>query len=303
MIVPNQYFQIKVTKRNIDHFRNLKYDIQKGDYIQVPPEHLMKWSHKKILVQCDNCGCVFERVYKDHVKIENGDYCVKCVKEFKCKPTNLARYGVENAAQADAIKEKMKETNMKRYGVPYASQSDLAIQHRKETFVKKYGVESPLMLEEIREKGHQTNLKKYGVEWGIQNPEVASKSRSSWLKKNQERCSKQQLAIFDQLKELYPYSESQLNYNFRAFSFDIALFIQENIKIDIEYDGWYWHQDAQKDRRRDEVSKSYGWKILRIKGGHKLPTEEQLIEAIDKLVGGYSYTQIVLDDWKEVEKA
>ena len=41
---------------------------------------------------------------------------------------------------------------------------------------------------------------------------------------------------------------------------DIALFINQN-KIDIEYDGWYWHQDKQKDIVRDNLIKRQGYKI------------------------------------------
>jgi len=58
--------------------------------------------------------------------------------------------------------------------------------------------------------------------------------------------------------------EIKLNYPLSNVSLDIALFI-DDIKIDIEYDGWYWHKDQQKDRRRDEFLKSQGWKILELK--------------------------------------
>ena len=54
--------------------------------------------------------------------------------------------------------------------------------------------------------------------------------------------------------------------------------------MDIEYDGEYWHQDAQQDRRRDEFVKSQGYKILRIRGRYDIPNREQLIQHIEKLV-------------------
>ena len=99
------------------------------------------------------------------------------------------------------------------------------------------------------------------------------------------------------IESIFTNKEAILNYVCDRSIFDIALFIDEN-KIDIEYDGWYWHQDAQKDRNRDEHFKLSGWKILRIKSGNKIPTKDQLIEAINRLIkNGYSYTEIVLDDW------
>ena len=48
-------------------------------------------------------------------------------------------------------------------------------------------------------------------------------------------------------------------------------------KIIVEYDCWHWHKDVlTKDRRRDEFLKSRGYKILRIKSSHLIPTLEQI---------------------------
>lgn len=128
MLIPNQFFDIKIIKTNIEHYRSLGYNVQLKDIITVPTEHLTKGSHQEVQVECDYCGKKFPRIYKS----------------------------------------------------------------------------------------------------------------------------------------------------------------------------WYWHQDSQRDRRRDEHFKSKGWKVLRIKSGHKLPTEEQLFEAIDKLINtNRKYTEIKLDDWKE----
>ena len=78
---------------------------------------------------------------------------------------------------------------------------------------------------------------------------------------------------------------------------DVAI-IFDSYKINIEYDAFHWHQDKQRDRRRDEFIKSEGWKVLRVKSSHKLPTKDQLECAINKLINEeYSYTEIVLDDW------
>jgi len=67
------------------------------------------------------------------------------------------------------------------------------------------------------------------------------------------------------------------------------------------YDGWYWH-NPKDDRRKDEYLKSKGWKVLRIRSGHKIPTIEQLEIAIKKLTTTDKvFTTITLDDWKEEE--
>ena len=60
--------------------------------------------------------------------------------------------------------------------------------------------------------------------------------------------------------------------------------VYNSINIDVEYDGEYWHQDEQQDRRRDEFVKSQGYKILRIRGRYDIPTKEQLVQHIEELV-------------------
>lgn len=93
----------------------------------------------------------------------------------------------------------------------------------------------------------------------------------------------------------------ELNYPISNVNLDVAIFIG-GIKIDLEYDARFWHQDKQKDRRRDEFLKLQGWKILKIRSGHKIPTLEQIEKAISKLINlDRIFTQIVLDDWKNKE--
>ena len=147
-----------------------------------------------------------------------------------------------------------------------------------------------------------TMLERYGVEYSMQSDELLSKSRETFYKNNSISTSKQQKQLYEMLSNLYEDKEVQINYPYGRCSLDIALFI-DNKNIDIEYDGWYWHQDLQHDRRRDEFLKSNGWKIIRVKGSHKIPTENQLQEAISRIiVNGYSYTEIVLEDWKNINE-
>ena len=74
----------------------------------------------------------------------------------------------------------------------------------------------------------------------------------------------------------------------------------DSIKIDVEYDGWFWHQDKHKDLKRDKFLQSQGFKVLRVRSGVQLPTEEELFEAIDYLVNTeHHFKEIILSDWKE----
>ena len=163
--------------------------------------------------------------------------------------------------------------------------------------MNKYGVESANLLPSTQEKRRQTCLERYGYDHPQKVPEIRQRSIQTLLSNGNVPTSSQQLEVYNMIESISTNNKAILNYVCDRSIFDIALFIDEN-KIDIEYDGWYWHQDTQKDRNRDEHFKLSGWKILRIKFGNKIPTKDQLIEAINRLIkNGYSYTEIVLDDW------
>ena len=243
----------------------------------------------------------------------------------KIKSTNLERYGVSVALRSDKVKEKIKKTIQERYGCDSIFQSDEIKKKISQTNLERYGVESVFANKEVQEKIRATNLERYGVsvpskskkiqekikntmlerygvEYSMQSDELLSKSKETFYKNNSISTSKQQKQLYEMLSNLYADKEVQINYPYGRCSLDIALFI-DNKNIDIEYDGWYWHQDLQHDRRRDEFLKSNDWKIIRIKGGHKIPTENQIQEAINRIIENeYSYTEIVLDDWKNINE-
>ena len=261
-----------------------------------------------------------EKIRK-HNLIKYGVENILQSEEFKekVKQTNIERYGVEYYSQTDESKEKIRKTNLEKYGVEYYSQTDEAKEKLTKTNIEKYGVENPFQSEEIKEKikkhnlikygveyytqtnEHKekikkTNLEKYGYEYGVQSPIIQEKINNSLKKYDNVLTSSQQIAIFETLSNYY--TNIFLNYVYSRCILDTALFIND-IKIDIEYDGWYWHNKI-KDRIRDEFLKSEGWKILRIKSGHKLPSESELLEGILKLINtDRKFTQIILDDWKD----
>ncbi len=97
-------------------------------------------------------------------------------------------------------------------------------------------------------------------------------------------CSRQQREIFNILKAAG--YDVRLNYPCgNSLILDVALFDKKTQeKIDIEYDGNYWHQDKKKDFGRDMVVKSFGWKVLRIKGNVKTPPLSSLEEWLSILI-------------------
>ena len=63
------------------------------------------------------------------------------------------------------------------------------------------------------------------------------------------------------------------------------ILLDDDTKIDFEYDCEHWHDDAQKerDRKRDGLMKFLGYKIFRISTNRGYPKWETLEEGIEYL--------------------
>lgn len=97
-----------------------------------------------------------------------------------------------------------------------------------------------------------------------------------------------------QLCKMLP-SDGILNYRIGPKAIDIAL---PKEKIAIEYDGWFWHgHNVDYDKQRDANLLAIGWKILRIRSGRKLPTQNQLDNSLAQLRNDEVRVEIILDDW------
>lgn len=351
--MPNQLVEVKIVPSNIKHFRNLGYLVKMMDIIFVPVEHLMDNSHSKIWVKCDVCGESYQKEYKTYANGHsyNMDTCINC-SYIKSQKTCLEKYGVENVAHLQEVKEKkeitclrkygetnvaktkevqdkMKQTNIKKYGVPYAAQNpdiqekiiqtnlerygckrptqNKEVQDKtKVTMLARYGVEHIMQSEEFRQKIKNTNLQKYGFESPLQSPDIQQKIINTNIERYgvsyailsaSIQISSQQRKIYELIKQKY--SNAELNYPFSNCLLDMFVCIN-NINIDIEYDGSYWHQDQQKDIRRDKFLQAQGFKVLRIRSGHKIPSEEKLFSAINELATtNCIFKEIILSDWNQ----
>lgn len=292
MLILPQLVEVKIASRNNKHYVNLGYDVKNGDIITTDVEKLSKGSHVKVKCLCDICGCSIERAYKDYLynhDYENNMDCCNNCKIVKFKNTSLKRYGTDSPMRCDEVKENLKKSLEENYGTYKISSLPEIREKIKHSCLEKYGVENSLQLPKTREK-----MKEY---YDAHKDEIIEKRMNTLSKNGEIHTSSQQIAVYKMLKERY--KNVELNYVFGKFSLDVALFVYDK-KIDIEYDGWYWHQDKQRDRRRDEVLKSQGWSVLRIRSGNKIPTIEQLVEKIDYIINNnIKYSEIVLVDWKE----
>lgn len=213
-----------------------------------------------------------------------------CINHFICRRGILK--------DIESMTKNREKTMLEKYGVKNPMYSDEIKKKLQETCVEKYGAGNCLGNKKIREKALNTIKERYGVENASLNPEIKKKIYDTMHKNGTTPTSTQQLVLFNILKTYFNRQEIVLNKIFNRYSLDIEL-CTNDFKIDIEYDGWYWHRDAEKDQRRNKFLIENGYKVLRIKSGVKLPTEDQLLQGISFLQNSNKdYFEIILDDWK-----
>lgn len=142
----------------------------------------------------------------------------------------------------------------------------------------------------LKSTGHARG-KTYEEIYGDRAEEM-KKKRSKWLKENNirkfaTRISKPQAILYSIVK-LY-FQQAELEYevitdNNKRIWLDIAI---PDLKIDIEYDGIYWHTKNKdtislSDEKRDEFLRNTGWRVFRIRSTKNL-TEEELKLEFDNL--------------------
>ena len=108
--------------------------------------------------------------------------------------------------------------------------------------------------------------------------------------------SKPQMQIYDLLSEKYGKENVTLNKNFRWYFLDVVVVVN-GIIFDIEYDGAFYHQNQQRDAHRDNIIKKK-YKILRIRGGHFVPSIEEIEEKINYMIqNNIDIDYIYMKDW------
>lgn len=215
----------------------------------------------------------------------------------------LEKYGVENPQQVKQVKEKAKQTNLKKYGSenPFGSKE---IQEKiRQTNLERYGAKNPQQVKEIKEKTEKTCLERYGFTTPLKNKEVQEKIKNSLLANGTVPTSNEQIKLYELCKEVFSNFQVKLNSPLFTLFLDIEIIDSKGNKIDMEYDGWFWHHlKKQKDRARDEVVKKYGYKIIRIKSAGNLPTNQQLLDAYLSVTElNHSFACITLEDWIKKE--
>jgi len=129
-----------------------------------------------------------------HISNLHGSGREKVIKTF------LEKYGTENPAQSETVKNKIKATNLERYGVECVLQSSEIIEKIQQTNLERYGVENYAQTTECWDKIKATSLINYGVESPNQSPIVKETKKQAVFEKYGVENAAQSETVKDKIK-------------------------------------------------------------------------------------------------------
>lgn len=277
MFDENQLVVVKWHSHNKQYFVNLGFEFTKiGEEFLAPAKLLPTHSRSVVKCICDYCGKEYETTYSIYTKSkERGKIsCSEC-KQLKKKDTMQEKYGYSSVGAVPEFREKGKQVMKEKYGQEYAMQTKQGQEKFKSTMIEKYGVNNP-----------------------NKSPELKLKAHKSMFQHGLVPTSKPERKMVEMLKQQYGKENCYPSYPVENAVLDCLVTI-DGIKIDVEYDGNYWHKNkVEKDKERNKCLISNGYKILRIKGGKrdKLPTIQEISKEINNLLKGENLIYIDMNN-------
>lgn len=89
--------KIKITNKNIGYYKNIGYNLNSGNIVEVKVEDLPETSKTKINVKCDVCGkikSISNYSYKRNILKYNFYACSQKCAYSKNISTNMEKYGI-----------------------------------------------------------------------------------------------------------------------------------------------------------------------------------------------------------------
>lgn len=264
-----------------------------------PCKHVIKDIESITCPYCNKSG--FKMLHWGHLKKVHNKTLEEVLIEFPGHPTMTK---VESDKRSDVrikCNKKVTETCNKKYGgVGFKSKKlkEKTVDSIEKKFgfknvmkVEKFkftGDKNPMKNEETAKKVSKTMTGKPSKLKGKKYREIHGPEKAKKLIEDKRisgaiayskvtNPSKPQVELFNLTKELYP--QAIINFPIVGFCIDIAIIDK---KIAIEYDGSYWHQDIEKDLKRQKGLENLGWKFVRYMD--YIPTKEELIQDINKII-------------------
>ncbi len=118
IMILTEKIKIKISKKNIQHFKNIGMDVKLKDIIDIEPILLNKGSHIVIDVKCDICGSEKKLSfisYKRNIDKLNFYACSsKCAQE-KVKNTNIKKFGEEYYSKTKEYRNSVHNTSLNKF--------------------------------------------------------------------------------------------------------------------------------------------------------------------------------------------
>lgn len=269
MFNDNQIISVKWSSNNKKHYISKGYHYTYiGDEFFVPAKDMPLRSRMNVICICDYCGRQYQTRYANYnIGKDCGKQACKQCKQLKIRDTLLRKYNSTSLWGNKELRAKAKESMISKYGKPYAMQTKIGQEKFKNSMIKNYGVDNP-----------------------VKSDILQAKAKKSMYKNGTVPTSKPEQKIINMLIQLYGKENCKPGYPVDKINLD-CLLILNNVKIDVEYDGVFWHKDMKDyDRRRNHWLINQGYKVLRILGDKKdsIPTIERLQQEIDYLLAGHS---------------
>jgi len=221
-MLKNDKIEVRIINHNLNHYRNIGFNVEYGDKIIVDNHQLSSGSHYKVDCICDFCGNIKNMKFQDYYQITDGlkekYYCKNCVIENKQKKTLMKLYGFDNVSKCKIFKDKKITTNLKNWGVENVFQS-----------------------EEIKNRNIKTMFDKYG-DYYTKTQEYRDKSESTRKKKNSKIFEDEEIDFkkYKRLVNSETYrSTKTLFENWNGLDFYDSENIEDNFKYDPARDGKY----------------------------------------------------------------
>jgi len=176
------------------------------------------------------------------IKEKYGVDSISQVKEFrqKAESTMLKKYGVKHALKNPKFLKKSKDTLMGNWGVENPMQSVDIVENHQQSLMDKYGVNNVMKVPSVQKKVKETCLERFGYD----NPSKSPKIRAKIVKANLNNFeSKGEKSLRDYVESLGIVANK--GYIGGADPKELDIVIKEK-SIAIEYNGAYWHSEANK---------------------------------------------------------
>lgn len=87
------------------------------------------------------------------------------------------------------------------------------------------------------------------------------------------------------------------NYQYSKYNLD-WVFVYNGKKVVVEYDEWFWHgHKLEKDNEKIRFLLKNNWYIIKILASSNSPSKAQIVLALQLIISGLQYTEIILPNW------